>query len=56
MLHIHNGDSTANILKEFGFPGEHSAFRAVLMAGPGWEASTLLTVRMRGDGMSKTGS
>lgn len=34
MLHIHNGDSTANILKEFGFPGEHAAFREVLMEGP----------------------
>lgn len=34
MLHIHNGDSTANILKESGFPGEHSAFREVLMEGP----------------------
>lgn len=34
MLHIHNGGSTANTLKEFGFPGEHRAFQEVLMAGP----------------------
>lgn len=34
MLHIHNGDSTANTLKEFGWPGEHIAFNEVLMAGP----------------------
>ncbi len=34
MLHIHNGDSTANTLKEFGFPGEHKAFQEVLMEGP----------------------
>jgi hypothetical protein len=34
MLHIHNGDSTANTLKEFGFPGEHKAFQEVLTEGP----------------------
>ena len=34
MLHIHNGDSTAGTLREFGFPGEHFAFHEVLMAGP----------------------
>ena len=34
MLHIHNGDSTAGTLREFGFPGEHKAFREVLMEGP----------------------
>ncbi|MFY9556492.1 MAG: hypothetical protein WAV47_17395, partial [Blastocatellia bacterium] len=34
MLHIHNGDSTANTLKEFDFPGDHIAFQEVLMAGP----------------------
>ena len=34
MLHIHNGDSTANTLREFGFPGEHLAFQEVLMEGP----------------------
>src|SRR5438093_1544490 len=34
MLHIHNGDSSANTLREFGLPGEHFAFQQVLMAGP----------------------
>ena len=34
MLHIHNGDSTAGTLKEHGFPGQHKAFREVLMEGP----------------------
>src|SRR4030095_9804877 len=34
MLHIHNGDSTAGTLKEFGFRGEHKAFQEVLMEGP----------------------
>src|SRR5262245_57330607 len=34
MLHIHNGESTAGTLKEFGFPGEHFAFQEVLMCGP----------------------
>ena len=32
MLHIHNGDSTANLLREFGLLGEHTAFREVLIA------------------------
>ncbi|OLE48580.1 MAG: hypothetical protein AUI36_20950, partial [Cyanobacteria bacterium 13_1_40CM_2_61_4] len=34
MFHIHNGTSTTNTLREFGFPGEHFAFQEVLMAGP----------------------
>jgi Domain of unknown function (DUF1835) len=34
MLHIHNGDSTANKMKEAGFPGEHFAFREALATGP----------------------
>jgi hypothetical protein len=34
MLHIHNGDSTAGTLREFGFPGEHLAFQEILMEGP----------------------
>jgi hypothetical protein len=34
MLHIHNGDSTANTMKESGFPGEHFAFREALATGP----------------------
>jgi hypothetical protein len=34
MLHIHNGDSTAGMMKESGFPGEHFAFREALATGP----------------------
>src|ERR1051325_5248695 len=34
MLHIHNGDSSANTLKESGIAGEHVAFREALCAGP----------------------
>jgi uncharacterized protein DUF1835 len=34
MLHIHNGDSSASILKESGFPGHHFAFREALVEGP----------------------
>src|ERR1044072_7084581 len=34
MLHIHNGDSTANKMKEAAFPGEHFAFREALATGP----------------------
>ena len=34
MLHIHNGDSTANTMKESGFPGEHFPFREALATGP----------------------
>jgi hypothetical protein len=34
VLHVHNGDSTAKTLREFGFPGEHRAFQEVLMEGP----------------------
>lgn len=34
MLHIHNGDSSANILKESGLRGEHLAWREALIAGP----------------------
>jgi len=34
MLHIHNGDSTANTMREAGFPGEHFAFREALATGP----------------------
>lgn len=34
MLHIHNGDSSANSLKESGIAGEHLAFREALCAGP----------------------
>lgn len=34
MLHIHNGDSSANVLKESGLKGEHLAWREALIAGP----------------------
>ncbi|MGA9769949.1 MAG: DUF1835 domain-containing protein [Blastocatellia bacterium] len=34
MLHIHNGDSTANTMKESGFRGEHFPFREALAVGP----------------------
>jgi hypothetical protein len=34
MLHIHNGDSSANALKESGLGGEHLPFREALMSGP----------------------
>jgi len=34
LLHIHNGESTAGTLREFGFPGEHFAVKEVLMCGP----------------------
>lgn len=34
MLHIHNGDSSANTLKRSAIPGEHVAFREALIAGP----------------------
>lgn len=34
MLHLHNGDSTANTLREAGFPGTHCAFREALTSGP----------------------
>ena len=34
MLHIHNGDSSAETLKESDLPGEHFAFREALIDGP----------------------
>jgi hypothetical protein len=34
MLHIHNGDSSANTAKESDMPGEHVGFREALIAGP----------------------
>src|SRR6185436_9439834 len=34
MLHIHNGDSSANTAKESSIPGEHIAFRESLITGP----------------------
>jgi hypothetical protein len=50
MLHIHNGDSTAGTLREFGFSGEHKAFQEVLMEGPapgGLSSDEWLAVRSR---------
>lgn len=34
MLHIHNGDATANTAKQSSLPGEHFAFRESLITGP----------------------
>jgi hypothetical protein len=34
MLHIHNGDASANIAKQSTLPGEHFAFREALIDGP----------------------
>jgi len=34
MLHIHNGDSTANTAKQSSLAGEHFAFRESLITGP----------------------
>lgn len=34
MLHIHNGDSTADTAKQTSLPGEHFAFRESLITGP----------------------
>ena len=34
MLHIHNGDSSANTAKQSSLPGEHVAFRESLITGP----------------------
>lgn len=34
MLHIHNGDASADIAKQTSLPGEHFAFREALIDGP----------------------
>ena len=34
MLHIHNGDSTANTARQSTIPGEHFAFREAMISGP----------------------
>src|SRR5882762_3827089 len=34
MLHIHNGDSSADTAKQSSLPGEHFAFRESLITGP----------------------
>src|ERR1044072_3210079 len=40
MLHIHNGDSTANTMREASFPGDHLAFREALALGPAPQTAT----------------
>lgn len=40
MLHIHNGDSTANMMREANFPGEHLAFCEALALGPAPHTAT----------------
>src|SRR2546423_4073462 len=40
MLHIHNGDSTANTMRDAEFPGEHLAFREALALGPTPQTAT----------------
>jgi hypothetical protein len=50
MLHIHNGESTAGTMREFGFPGEHKAFQEVLSEGPtpgGLQPDEFLRTRAR---------
>ncbi len=34
MLHIHNGDASADVAKQSSLPGEHFAFREALIDGP----------------------
>jgi hypothetical protein len=34
LLHIHNGDATADVAKESSIPGEHFAWREALIEGP----------------------
>ena len=50
MLHIHNGDSSANIAKQSSLPGEHFAWREALIEGPtpaGLEGEEWRRVRAR---------
>ena len=50
MLHIHNGESSAGTLREFGFPGEHFSFNEALVDGPtpgGVSAEEFLRIRAR---------
>jgi hypothetical protein len=50
MLHIHNGDSSAETAKQTSLPGEHFAFREALIDGPtpaGVEDGTWRLVRAR---------
>ncbi|HWT00542.1 MAG TPA: hypothetical protein VN256_09865 [Pyrinomonadaceae bacterium] len=34
MLHVHNGDCSADVLRRSGLPGEHLVWREALIAGP----------------------
>src|SRR5436190_13886470 len=34
MLHLHNGDSTAETARRAGLPGDHLAWREALVCGP----------------------
>ena len=34
MLHIHNGDCSADIARKANLPGEHLAWREALVCGP----------------------
>lgn len=48
MLHLHNGDSSANIAKQSSLPGEHFAWREALIDGPtpaGLEVAEWRTLR-----------
>jgi hypothetical protein len=50
MLHIHNGDCSANTAKQSSLPGEHFAWREALIDGPtpaGLEGPEWRTVRAR---------
>jgi hypothetical protein len=50
MLHIHNGESSAEILRRSQLPGEHFAFRDALLCGPapeGVEGGDWLELRAR---------
>lgn len=50
MLHIHNGESSAEILRQSGLPGEHFAFREALISGPtpaGVEGAAWLSLRAK---------
>ena len=45
MIHIHNGDVTAQMARKLGLPGEHMAFREALIGGPIREGDDWLATR-----------
>lgn len=47
MIHIHNGDVTAETARKAGLPGEHVAFREALVGGPVREGDDWIAVRAR---------